>query len=83
MGNNNLAIVDNISEKVLGLIAIFDLTSALDNPSLRNTTVSAFSFFVMNQLDEIYQEINKIDRVAVENTGELTLSQNNAKLKPS
>lgn len=83
MRNHNLAIVNDISERVLGLIAIFDLASALDNPSLRTTTIAAFSFFVMNQLDDIYQEINKIDIVAVENTGELTLSQNNAKLKSS
>jgi hypothetical protein len=60
MKNNNIAIVDEVSQTLTGLRALFDMMTAVDAPSLRDITLSEFSFFVLHILDNIYQKVSSI-----------------------
>jgi hypothetical protein len=60
MKNDNTAIVDEVSQTLTGLIALFDIMTAVKSPGFWDMSVSDFSFFVRGILDNMYQKVSSI-----------------------
>jgi hypothetical protein len=60
MNDNLRDIVDEVSGTLTGLISIFDMLSAVGSPNFRDITVSEFSCFVQQILEDMLRKINSI-----------------------
>jgi hypothetical protein len=60
MNNNVCDIVDEVSGTLTGLISIFDMLSAVGSPNFRDITVSEFSCFMLDILEDMHRKVNGI-----------------------
>ena len=58
---DNGSIIDDVSLKLTGLIAMFDLIGTSETPKLRDDTLSEFAFFTMQILEDMFKKVNSID----------------------
>jgi hypothetical protein len=60
MNERNRDIVDEMTSQLRGLIAVFDLAEASTGDGLRKDTFSDFSFFIIEQLEDLYKKAEQI-----------------------
>jgi hypothetical protein len=60
MNDQNCDIVDKMTSQLNGLIAVFDLVEASTGNTLRENTLSDFSFFIVEQLEDLYKKAIQI-----------------------
>jgi hypothetical protein len=60
MNDNVVDIVDEVSGTLTGLISIFDMLGAVGSPNFRDITVSEFSWFIQQILEDTQRKVNSI-----------------------
>jgi hypothetical protein len=60
MNERNRDIVDEMTLQLNGLIAVFDLVGESAGDALRKKTLSDFSFFIIEQLEDLHKKATQI-----------------------